>query len=300
MPKKNAFSLIELSIVILIIGILIAGVTQGSRLIREMRFASAQSITKSSDVNSIPDLAIWLETTSEKSFITDRPEDGDAIQTWYDINPRILETLRINATQATSGSRPLYKVGVINSLPVLRFDGTDDSMSVADGFDNDSENVTLFLVWKSNVPTSNLGEMDLLEKWHQGASGYPYVLRSSSSGGGEYRFNAYDGANNPSVVSTTLRTPSSASIINARRSKNGVMNLWVNGNKEGGDVTDNTTTTAGSSANNDTLGICVRPTVGFVCNGDIGEIIIFSRALKEAERKSVENYLGKKWGIRVP
>ena len=35
--KNGAFSLIELSIVILIIGILIAGVTQGSRLVREAK-----------------------------------------------------------------------------------------------------------------------------------------------------------------------------------------------------------------------------------------------------------------------
>ncbi|MFM7621329.1 MAG: prepilin-type N-terminal cleavage/methylation domain-containing protein [Alphaproteobacteria bacterium] len=41
----KAFSLIELSIVILIIGILVAGVTQSSRLIRQMKLLSAQSIT---------------------------------------------------------------------------------------------------------------------------------------------------------------------------------------------------------------------------------------------------------------
>lgn len=38
---KKAFSLIELSIVILIIGILVTGVTQSSRLVRQMKIASA-------------------------------------------------------------------------------------------------------------------------------------------------------------------------------------------------------------------------------------------------------------------
>ena len=41
-PSK-AFSLIELSIVVLIIGILIAGVTQGSRLVRQSRLSTAQN-----------------------------------------------------------------------------------------------------------------------------------------------------------------------------------------------------------------------------------------------------------------
>lgn len=42
---KKAFSLIELSIVILIIGILVAGVTQSSRLINAMRIQSIRSLT---------------------------------------------------------------------------------------------------------------------------------------------------------------------------------------------------------------------------------------------------------------
>ncbi len=33
--------------------------------------------------------------------------------------------------------------------------------------------------------------------------------------------------------------------------------------------------------------------------GTIGEIIIFSRALKTEERTALEDYLGKKWGIAI-
>lgn len=33
--------------------------------------------------------------------------------------------------------------------------------------------------------------------------------------------------------------------------------------------------------------------------GNVGEIIIFSRALKTEERRSVEEYLGKKWKIKI-
>jgi len=68
--EKNlkAFSLIELSIVILIIGILVAGVTQSSRLISQMRLTSLRNITRSSVVPTIQNLTLWLETTMLESF----------------------------------------------------------------------------------------------------------------------------------------------------------------------------------------------------------------------------------------
>ena len=65
---RLAFSLIELSIVILIISILVAGVTQSSRLVRMMRLSSAVQITNSSDVNSINDIVFWLEPTKDFAF----------------------------------------------------------------------------------------------------------------------------------------------------------------------------------------------------------------------------------------
>ena len=34
-------------------------------------------------------------------------------------------------------------------------------------------------------------------------------------------------------------------------------------------------------------------------NGDIGEIIIFTSALKAEELSSIQNYLAKKWGIKI-
>lgn len=67
-PNKG-FSLVELSIVILIIGVLIAGVSQGIDLLQDSRLAAARMLTQSSRVNSIKNLVTWLETTSEKVLL---------------------------------------------------------------------------------------------------------------------------------------------------------------------------------------------------------------------------------------
>lgn len=65
---KKAFSLIELSVVILIIGILVAGVTSSSRLISRMRIITVQSLTRSSDVNTIRDISFCVETSLEQAL----------------------------------------------------------------------------------------------------------------------------------------------------------------------------------------------------------------------------------------
>ncbi len=51
---------------ILIIGIIVAGVTQASRLVREFRLSSAQNLTKSSPVSGIGGLSLWFDAVSDK------------------------------------------------------------------------------------------------------------------------------------------------------------------------------------------------------------------------------------------
>ncbi len=146
--KKTAFSLIELSVVVLIIGILIAGITAGSRLVRNSKLASAAQFTKSSDINSIPDLVLWLEPTQENSFATTstnsdnltyanvaslqdanylkdtlRPDNREYIARWNDITPRAFPGNKKSVYQDVALRRPMYIANAINGLPALRFDG---------------------------------------------------------------------------------------------------------------------------------------------------------------------------------
>ena len=147
---KKAFSLIELSVVVLIIGILIAGITAGSRLVRNSKLASAAQFTKSSDVNSIPDLVLWLEPTQENSFATTssntsnstydnlakstdsanyvkdtlRPDNREYVARWNDINPRAVAGNKKSVYQEIATQRPMYIANAINGLPAIQFDGS--------------------------------------------------------------------------------------------------------------------------------------------------------------------------------
>ncbi len=79
----------------LIVGILIAGVTQGSILIKKSRLSAAQSLTQSSPVPSIKGLVAWYEATSKQSLEDRERNDGDSISKWYDRMILVLDQLMI-------------------------------------------------------------------------------------------------------------------------------------------------------------------------------------------------------------
>lgn len=62
----------------------------------------------------IPGLVSWWSASSLANHA-----DGDALSAWPDSGPSAN-----NLAQATGADQPLYKVGIINGLPVVRFDRT--------------------------------------------------------------------------------------------------------------------------------------------------------------------------------
>lgn len=293
---KKAFSLIELSIVILIIGILIAGVTQASRMVKEMRLASARTITKSSDVNSIKDLGIWLETTLDGGITSStngtQPEDNDQVTQWSDINPQ--STVKINLTQATALNRPKYKLDGINGFPALTFDGdatnpdyinTTTATPVRAGNDG----YTFVVVWRASAITDAV-------LMAQGSSATDRLAAIYFPGGGTYGFAGSINDYFPTTVTTNK------SYITAMRVDNSLaQNISL--------YTNSLTPVTGASSNNGPAGLditavefalgVVTQTHGQMYNGLIAEVIVFDRALKSEEIQSIIKYLSKKFSIRL-
>ncbi len=66
--KRKGFTLIEIAVVILVIGVLIAGISQAMEMFAEASLKSARNLSKSSRISRIDDLTLWLDGTSKKSF----------------------------------------------------------------------------------------------------------------------------------------------------------------------------------------------------------------------------------------
>ncbi len=291
---KKAFSLIELSIVILIIGILVAGVTQGSRLVGEFRLKTAQNLTQSSPVTSIKDLVLWLETSSPTALSDANSSfdlnDGDSLQTWFDINPQISD--KKNFTAPSSGKRPTYKTNAINSLPAVLVD-----RAATKYFENTSGVLT------TSDNTYTIATVSKATTTITGSTFY-FVFGQAGVGGlGNLAGMVYSGASGAIGLATgadndyyPISTASNPLLITL---------ATVNGNSVsvyGNSKTANSTTLG--STNNGPNGLTAR--IGSapyneseVLSGYIAEIIVFDRVLKTEEINSILQYLGSKYGVKI-
>ncbi len=279
--KKSAFSLIEISIVILIIGILIAGVTQGNTLVSKFRLNTARSLTQSSPVASIPDLASWWESTSEASFDVNETNDGSKITSWIDINPQRIE--KVNLTQNDSDFRPIYRKKGLNNLPSVYFDGSTGQYFL--GTYDDSLNhfkTTIFIV-TLNENGSDIGNLLLQGSPSNG-------LPSRAIGISETSYSVATGTN----VFTAPHDKRANVFVTTDNGTNSYIYL---------NSVNVANTTSGTMVKNPELiigayiiaGNYSSPVFGY--KGLIGEIIIFSRDLSDSERNDVEKYLSQKWNI---
>lgn len=284
--RKKAFSLIELSLVLLIIGIIITGATQSTRLISAFRISIAQSVTKSSPVTSIKGLIAWWESTSEESFLEEESEDGLKVSIWKDLNAQ--SSYKYNPQQTTEAYRPTYVKNAINGLPALRFDGSSQYLLIDHDAAFNPEVFTIFAV----VNTVECGYYcAITNSRYSGPPSQGFTLYTSPTsyefwiGDGGFWAGAYAGLTSFSPRKTDLLT---AVYDGTTRS------LYYKGTRTDYGSTvfvPNTYTTPLR------IGAGSEEYAGFFYNGFIGELIFFNRALKAEERTAVEAYLIKKWGI---
>lgn len=332
MQKKSfkAFSLVELSVVIIIIGIFIAGVTQGSRLIDESRVKVAKSLTANSRIPSLEGLVVWYEPVLDSSFVEGEAVDGKIISQWNDNNPQNSTRLNAKAAQATDSSKityngvsganstntsgPTYVEDGINHIPTLRFTNAATTyvyLAVDAAMRNlGRQSATLFVVVRyrsgsgffidrvcqtNGVPVTcvaaaNLGEP--LFGLHVGNDGSlsPYVRSDSGTftsfvGGSGYD-SGYDLVAGKSYILTL------------QRDYNNNFVLYVNGSS---DYSANSTKSdsAGESMSLDPYKIGSHAEAAEDADIDISEFIFFSGSMKKGNRETIEDYLGKKYGIAV-
>ena len=299
MTKDRAFSLIELSIVILIIGILIAGVTQGSRLVKQGRIKTAQNQTNSSPVPGINGLALWVETTFDTSFPSGLVDDGSSITNWYDINPGAINKISLAyAPIAGATSEPTYIAGGINNLPVIRFDGVYDCLITPAKIPVNALSqgqITIFMVAKYYGPNSGAG---VIFKYQNTGANLRIGIEVNSN---YIRFD-FPQSVNGALLSTTTNIANQNYIFTF--TENGTTQaITLNGSSTPEAVQANNLAFISSDSHMLSIGGDTQSDSAY-CTGhysqvDIGEIIVYDHMLKNSEIKDVQNYLSKKWAINL-
>lgn len=107
--------------------------------IQEYRAGVPSLGTAASLPSDISGLQLWYKADQITGLV-----DADPVTTWTDLG-----ALLKDLTQVTAGNKPSYRTNVVNSLPVVRFDGTDDRMATA-SFTSVPQPTTFFIVVKSN------------------------------------------------------------------------------------------------------------------------------------------------------
>jgi len=221
--------------------------------------------------SDIPDLGLWLDGDDEPTIT----KSANAVSQWDDKsgNGR-------NATQATGAAQPIYTVGGMNGLPILRFDGVDDLLSY-DGTFLVGTDYTVTVVEQRRSSVSNNfafgGTTAFLNRnLHAG------WLNSSNIRHAQFG-TGYD----MSVPAFTVPIPTYHTYTH---------------NSVSGKVTYENGTQLGSSANTDDLAIYAGAAIcGFLTTVfatlDIGEVIIYDRTLSDEERGKLNQYLSLKWSI---
>ncbi|MES2677627.1 MAG: LamG-like jellyroll fold domain-containing protein [Pseudomonadota bacterium] len=297
MQKKSiqAFSLLELSTVIIVIGLLVAGIMSGKRMMNQAALRSAQALTKSSAIASIPDLKLWLEPTLTESVTGangNNLSNNDLVSYWNDISGN-----KINPSQSTltPSNQPQYLTSGINGLPSIKFDGNDALYSTTVPIDISNGRYTMVAVWK---PYSVTGDQVVIGQKATGASpanqsAEVWLSTNTIRFGGQ----ANDTASLGNIAINGIYI--GIMVVNNTDSA-GNVSLYLNTNTKS-QLNSGSPSTLNLGADFFEVGAKVisAGSYGNYSNGLISEVLIFNRNLKPTEVNLINNYLSKKYNITV-
>lgn len=283
---KKAFSLIEISITLLIIGLLIAGISKASDMITESKLKSARAISKSSPVARLNNLVLWIETTSAESWQDRFRYDGaQASRTIKDINPQVIPPESFSFGTGTI----TYKQDAYNSLPSISLGSVISSSSARPSssiFDVNAGGFTIFAVVKPQMGTTATPIISFEEATSQ--ANKRLILQYSAATTTTYKPASLV---YPASTETTLTSNVISSIADKKIE---VITAQA----------DNTKATIFSNGDGFSESTAV-PYTPIAIDGlfkigsgvEIFEIIVVGERLNDSTRKRIEQYLFKKWNI---
>jgi hypothetical protein len=233
--------------------------------LRDPAFVAA--LTPTGGLAPVAGMVLWLKAHSLALA------DNDPVATWPDASAH-----GNDATQASSGLRPLLKTGILNGRAVVRFDGVDDYLNLVDlsGLTAASAIVVVNSTTDGGVSGSGL--------WNITAAtanqAYPYAAKIYETFG---RTSRKDAITTPSVQAWRIYSITAAA---------GAWEAFLDGVSL---VSDAGSFGIGSSSFIGATGIFGAPTYYFP--GDIAELLIYPTALSAPDRETVEAYLAAEYAL---
>lgn len=208
--------------------------------------------------SDIAGLKLWLKADAITGL-----SDGDSVASWSDSSGNSND-----AVQATTANKPTYKTGIINSLPVVRFDDTDDYIVTPS---ISWTNQTIFVVLKGT------------------GGGYPVGFTTGSENAVIYGFvaNTLEIYNGPRIQIGNFSSFAYATII---RNSSGTTTVRKNGTQTGTSASVNI-----PAASVVKLGVSGSLTDPW--GGDIAELLIYDAVISGDDLTNVETYLADKYGL---
>jgi len=285
--RKTAFTLIELSVVVIIIGLLATGIMKGISMVHNARLSSARSLTTSSRINEINGLIAWYETSLLDSLNQSQTSDASQVGEWRDISAGSISTQK-NKLSRTLSASVTYKMNGINNIPSIQFTSSGN-FNLTSFYQGDFKQATIFIVMRPNLAPSSITATTLLDS---------KLANTTSSSIGFTSNRVY------LDLGSSVNTSTISNIPNFTLNNDYIIASYFN-NTNSEVYVNNATTRAGgaliSPGTNTLSGLAVGTNKSGSNNftGLISEIIIFNRALSIDERKMVMSYLSKKYKIAV-
>lgn len=102
--------------------------------------AEARSVVSSFTPADLAGLQLWFRASDITGLV-----DGDPVATWSDTSGNARDM-----TQSTASKRPTWRTAVLNGKAVVRFDGSDDYLSVTSAYTLIAQPFSVFAVVKAN------------------------------------------------------------------------------------------------------------------------------------------------------
>ena len=245
-------------------------------LVAKSRLAAAQTLTASSPINGIKDSALWLESAVDTSFADGETSNNTSISNWND--SRTHSPTKVSVVKVGNG--PVYS-NTINYVHAVKFVGnSSDYLKIEDASFLNNTDYTVFVLEKRHSSSSNnyfLGDSSIVTANQNLLLGYSADNQVIHSQAGSNSYNStitgYSTSNKPRMFTFVSDSSGKRTYIN------GVL--------------------AAQSSDTSQLSGITELAIGKGYTGEIGEIAIFTRGLKNEERKSTEDYIGKKWTTKV-